>query len=141
MTADPTALRLLAEEVEKLTGRGSFDIECRIVGALYPVRIDGASAIWTEDGMAGTRSRIPAYTRSIDDAAALMPAGWWVDIEAPSDDVPDRGLVEARRWQDVGDNGERHELYEFCDVPSTEAIMRTACALRAIAAEREGKNG
>ena len=127
MTAE--TLRALADEVEGLPMQGNFDVECRILTTLFPeIDVTHGVATWTSGGSAGTRISIPAYTRSIDAAAALMPAGWFVDIEIGAG----RGLVEADA------PGDR---YAFCDVPGPEAIMRTACALRAIAADIEAKEG
>lgn len=51
MTADPTALRALADEVERLTERGNYHVECRIENALGPaVALRALAAIAEGDG-------------------------------------------------------------------------------------------
>ncbi len=126
MTADRATLLALAEEVEQLTGP-SREVDGRIWLAANP----DVDAYFK--GMDTSRAQYgaPAYTGSRDAAAELMPEGWWVTASLPSSG-PKCGLVEAQKGGG--------ELYAFCDVPSTEAIMRTACALRARAAEMEGEN-
>lgn len=65
--ADARALRDLAQEVERLSKEGDFDVECRILTTLYPqVEVMHGIALWTEGALGGTRIRVDSYTRSID---------------------------------------------------------------------------
>ena len=114
--ADARVLRDLAEEVERLDGPNR-ETEKRIWRALNP-HAYGFSANQAE-----------AYTGSIDAAAKLMPAGLF---------------TTASRMLDGGWNIHARRplpLLEQPEVPravaATEPLARTACALRALAADLE----
>lgn len=128
MTADPTALRLLAEEVEKLTGP-SREVALRIHQAMEWLRSGVRPAMPADEDIYGEH---PHVTRSIDAAAALMPDGWRDGVER----CPFSGSRQ-RRWEAVADRG---EFPMIVAAAATEPLARTACALRAIAAEMEGRN-
>lgn len=125
MTAE--ALRALADEVEGLPTQGNFDVECRILTTLFPeIDVTHGVATWTSGGSAGTRISIPAYTRSIDAAAALMPDGWSPEI-----------IKVQHRWRAMGIPSPGG--IAVVGFGATEPLARTACALRAIAADIEAK--
>lgn len=124
--ADARVLRDLAEEVERLPKEGSFDVECRILTTLYSqVEVMHGVATWTEGDCGGTRIRIDNYTRSIDAAADLMPAGWSPEIVKVQRRCRAMGIPCPGGVSVVG-------------FGATEALARTACALRALAADLEG---
>lgn len=109
--ADAQALRDLAQEVEGLDGP-SRETEKRIWRALNP-HAYGFSANQAE-----------AYTGSIDAAAGLMPERW-------SPEIVHRGNL----WRVWGRPSSGICVFGH---GTTEAVARTACALRAIAADLEG---
>lgn len=130
--ADAQVLRELADEVESLSKEGSFDVECRILTALYPqVHVAGGVALWIDEDRPAVRVRIRSCTRSIDDAADLMPEGWFASVRQTLDGV---WSTWARRAVPLG---MQPEPPRGC--ARTEALARTACALRALAADLEGK--
>jgi hypothetical protein len=85
----------------------------------YPaVRVPGGA--WDE---------CPAYTASLDAAAALMPEGWWIT----SGNCAREAHASAGR-EDAGEHGENAVVEAFAP-PGREAAARTAAALRARAEE------
>lgn len=131
--ADARALRDLAQEVERLSKEGDFDVECRILTTLYPqVEVMHGIALWTEGALGGTRIRVDSYTRSIDAAAALMPAGLAIKVERdPS--------VPSAPWRVQATRVDRPPHYVVNGHARTEALARTAAGLRAIAADLGGE--
>lgn len=116
--ADARALRDLAEEVEGLGGPDR-EVEKRIWRALNP-HAYGFSA-----------NQAVAHTGSIDAAADLMPAG--VAITIAHDPA-----VPGSPWRVQAVRVDRAPHYVVNGHAATEALARTACALRAIAADLEG---
>ena len=117
---DAKVLRELADEVERLDG-SSRDMDARIWLAMHPE--SGAFNAgplylgYIAHGDWPRPMRAPSCTDSVDVAADLMPAAWRrrIDIFAKGG----RGREEDGRAK-------------------TEALARTACALRALAADLEG---
>lgn len=113
--ADARVLRDLAEEVERLDGPNR-ETEKRIWRALNP------HAYGFAVNQAG------AYTGSIDAAAGLMPDGWFVKVMKNNHNW----------WVCVAKSRAYNEAWGYDTIAATEALARTACALRALAADLEG---
>ncbi len=124
--ADAQALRELADEVEGLPGP-SRQTDPRIERAVHgsvPLHWAARGGVIT-DGLDDRNDFIARYTGSIDDAAKLMPPGWSGKVEFSAQ------RVVAHAWH-AEHRGVRVEA-------RTEPLARTACALRALAADLEGK--
>lgn len=121
--SDAQVLRELADEVEGLDGQ-SRDVDAKI-GTALSIKIK-PEYMWGQS---------PRCTGSIDAAAKLMPAGWsatvvvnatWSGVTAYPPEPADHDPVE-HRTDDVEGQA------------ATEPLARTACALRALAADLEAK--
>jgi hypothetical protein len=127
MTADRATLLALAEEVEKLTGP-SRDIDLRILCIIAPK----VQTFVQEHASLPCRSLAKGYTASLDAAADLMPPRWRnASIREEPGEVGGWSVTAFRPPpQNALTDGRAH----------TEVLARTACALRARAAEMEGEN-
>jgi len=130
---DRATLLALAEEVEKLTGP-SREVDLRIWRLCASAAANRAywgqrpllSRSMPEDEaevVAWRRVKAPTYTGSRDAAAGLMPEGWIWEIR--------------RRAWGFGTLAESSGFDDVEGVAPTEPLARTACALRARAAEME----
>lgn len=132
--ADARILRDLAEEVERLE-MPIRAINLRIWRACAPG--DAERAYWNQRPMiskgtpddeaaaiAWGRVTPPEYTRSIDAAAKLLPGRWSPEI-----------VKVQHRWRARGIPPGGISVVGF---GATEPLARTACALRALAADLEG---
>lgn len=112
--ADAQVLRDLALTVEGLNG-GSVAVDADIRGALRSY------------GPLVGLSVCP--THRLDDAAALMPEGWFIRVEKNSHNW----------WHCFARPRAYSEPWAHGSTAATEALARTACALVVIAADLEGK--
>lgn len=126
---DGEMMRALADEVEGSDALGAHDLDLRIVAATQAVEIRDGLPWWIGGGaLSGQVVRTPHYARSVDDAAALMPAGVAIKIEHdPS--------VPGAPWQVQAVRVDRPPHYVVNGHARTEALARTAAGLRAIAAD------
>ncbi len=141
MTADPTALRALADEVERLTGP-SREMDARIIKALgwcwksIPAILH--TEAWRPGGSECLASDLPRPTHSIDAAASLMPEGWSAVVVLNADPAFCGVTAYAPTAPDHDPESDRNEPQE--GQAGTEPLARTAVALRALAAIAEGEN-
>lgn len=140
---DAETLRALADEVEGLGGADE-EMDARVtaaIGALldpYPAAVQGVVRYEAKlhrkkwivaralNGTPITDFRVRQCTSSIDAAAALMPAGWLPEI-----------VKVHHRWRAMGIPSPGG--IAVVGFGATEPLARTACALRAIAADIEAK--
>ena len=140
--ADARVLRDLAEEVEGLSGP-SDEMDARITAALCPMidryqqLVSGAVVYeatffrreWvvsrTLDGDRLHNFPVRLYTGSIDAAAKLLPGRWSPEI-----------VKVHHRWRAMGVPSPG--AVSVVGFGATEALARTACALRALAVDLEG---
>ena len=130
MVGDARVLRELAEEVERLSKEGSFDVECRIIPALFPeINVTAGVATWMSKWTPGTRVKIPSYTRSIDAAMAMKPKRWRL---ANLREEP----TEIGGWHAAGHRPSPGVAVES-GTARTAALAIAALWLRALAADLE----
>lgn len=135
-------LRALADEVERLEGP-SREMDQRIALASGWLRltpsecrnrgggwVDGNERYTQNDGRT-IRNAPPPYTASLDAAAGLMPEGWLVEV------YDRRGDVEPS-WLVIGIKDRINDETWKVGKAATEALARSACALRARAALMDG---